>query len=128
MKDSTETTIPTAFLVVGPSNSTYTNIVRSVKAQLQEILDVAIVNIIPSQIVNLKSAIKFINTQVTDAALTIEEDDMSKHEQSSRRLNYDLQILGDHVRFHSTAKIILAFHDSETFDGSLLNDIIEVIR
>ena len=59
----------------------YTNIVRSVEAQLQEILDVAIVNIIPSQIVNLKSAIKFINNQVTDAALTIEEDDMSKHEQ-----------------------------------------------
>lgn len=81
MKDSTETTVPTAFLVVGPSNSTYTNIVRSVEAQLQEILDVAIVNIIPSQIVNLKSAIKFINNQVTDAALTIEEDDMSKHEQ-----------------------------------------------
>ncbi|CAO1597974.1 Origin recognition complex subunit 3 [Xanthoria calcicola] len=123
----TETTIPTAFLVAGPSNSTYTNIVRSVEAQLQEILDVAIVNIIPSQIVNLKSAIKFINNQVTDAVLTIEEDDMSKHEQSSRRLNYDLQILGDHVRFHSTAKIILAFHDSETLDGSLLNDIIEVI-
>lgn len=81
MKDSTETTIPTAFLVAGPSNSTYTNIVRSVEAQLQEILDVAIVNIIPSQIVNLKSAIKFINNQVTDAVLTIEEDDMSKHEQ-----------------------------------------------
>ncbi len=81
MKDSTETTIPTAFLVAGPSNSMYTNIVRSVEAQLQEILDVAIVNIIPSQIVNLKSAIKFINNQVTDAALTIEEDDMSKHEQ-----------------------------------------------
>ena len=48
--------------------------------------------------------------------------------QSSRRLNYDLQVLCDHVRSHSITKVILAFHDSETFDGALLNDIVEVIR
>lgn len=48
--------------------------------------------------------------------------------QSSRRLNYDLQVLCDHVRFHSIAKVILAFQDSETFDGALLNDIVGVIR
>lgn len=48
--------------------------------------------------------------------------------QSSRRLNYDLQVLYDYVQFHSIAKVILTFQDSETFDGALLNDIVEVIR
>ncbi|KAL8651971.1 MAG: hypothetical protein Q9226_004462, partial [Calogaya cf. arnoldii] len=123
-----KTTIPTALIVVGPSNSTYTNIVRSVETQLQEELDVAVVNIVPSQIVNLKSALKLINNHVTDASLTTEEDGLPKQEQSSRRLNYDLQLLCDHVRSHSITKVILAFHDSETFDGALLNDIVEVIR
>ncbi|KAL8850711.1 MAG: hypothetical protein Q9221_004359 [Calogaya cf. arnoldii] len=125
--DSAETTIPTALIVVGPSNSTYTNIVRSVETQLQEELDVGIVDIVPSQIVNLKSALKLINNHVTDVSLTTEEDGLPKQEQSSRRLNYDLQVLCDHVRSHSITKVILAFHDSETFDGALLNDIVEVI-
>ncbi|KAL8887162.1 MAG: hypothetical protein Q9215_005219 [Flavoplaca cf. flavocitrina] len=124
----TEASVPTALIVIGPSNSTYTNIVRSVEAQLQEKLDVALVDIAPSQIVNLKSALKFINNRVTGAALTVEEDGLPRHEQSSRRLNYDLQVLCDHIRFHSIAKVILAFQDSETFDGALLNDIIGVIR
>ncbi|KAI4280883.1 MAG: hypothetical protein L6R38_004103 [Xanthoria sp. 2 TBL-2021] len=122
-----EAGIPTALIVVGPSNSTYTNIVRSVEAQLQEKLNVAVVNIVPSQIVNLKSALKFINNHVTNAALTTEEDGLPKLEQSSRRLNYDLQVLCDYVRSHSIAKVILVFYESEAFDGALLNDIIEVI-
>lgn len=81
MRDSIEAGIPTALIVVGPSNSTYTNIVRSVEAQLQEKLNVAVVNIVPSQIVNLKSALKFINNHVTNAALTTEEDGLPKLEQ-----------------------------------------------
>ncbi|KAL8672188.1 MAG: hypothetical protein Q9168_003352 [Polycauliona sp. 1 TL-2023] len=122
-----EATIPTALIVVGPSDSTYTNIVRSVESRLQEKLDVAVMDIVPSQIANLKSALKFINAHVTNAASTSKEDGLPKHEQANRRLNYDLQVLCDHVRSNAIEKVVLAFHDSETFDAALLNDIIEVI-
>ena len=89
MRDSAETTIPTALIVVGPSNSTYTNIVRSVETQLQEELDVGIVDIVPSQIVNLKSALKLINNHVTDVSLTTEEDGLPKQEQVCSLIGYD---------------------------------------
>ncbi|KAL8999689.1 MAG: hypothetical protein Q9169_001506 [Polycauliona sp. 2 TL-2023] len=127
MRESAEVTIPTALIVVGPSSSTYTNVVRSVELQLQEKIDLAVVNIIPSQTVNLKSALKLINSHVTNASLIGEQDGLPKHEQANRRLNYDLQVLCDHVRSHAIEKVVLAFHDSDIFDGALLNDIIEVI-
>ncbi|KAL8682151.1 MAG: hypothetical protein Q9186_001772 [Xanthomendoza sp. 1 TL-2023] len=123
-----EALIPSALIVVGPSNSTYTNIVRSIETHLQPQVDFVVVNIVPSQVVNLKSVLKLINTHATGAAAIAEEDDGSRHEQHGRLLNYDLQILYNHVQYHSTKKVILAFHDSETFDGALLNDIIEVIK
>ncbi|KAL8699426.1 MAG: hypothetical protein Q9224_001418 [Gallowayella concinna] len=123
-----EALIPSALIVVGPSNSTYTNIVRSIETRLQPQVDFVVVNIVPSQVVNLKSVLKLINTHATGAAAIAEEDDGSRHEQHGRLLNYDLQILYNHVQYHSTKKVILAFHDSETFDGALLNDIIEVIK
>ncbi|KAL8969992.1 MAG: hypothetical protein Q9197_004052 [Variospora fuerteventurae] len=43
------------------------------------------------------------------------------------RLSYDLQILCDHVRSQSIDRVVLAFHDSEAFDGTLLSDLIELI-
>ncbi|KAL8862917.1 MAG: hypothetical protein Q9178_000859 [Gyalolechia marmorata] len=124
---STEATIPTALITVGPSNSTYTKIVRSIETRLQKEHDVVVTNIVPSQTTNLKSALKFINNHVTGAALTAEEDHLSKHEKFGRRLNYDLQVVYDHLRSHPKMKVVLAFHDSEAFDGPFLNDIIEVL-
>ncbi|KAL8777458.1 MAG: hypothetical protein Q9213_007855 [Squamulea squamosa] len=95
---------------------------------LTEEHDVMVVNIDPSQITNLKSALKHINGHVMGVASPIEEDDLPKHGKSGRKWNYDLQILYDHVRSQSIQKIIITFHDSETFNGALLNDIIEVIK
>ncbi|KAL8912362.1 MAG: hypothetical protein Q9171_002649 [Xanthocarpia ochracea] len=77
---STEATIPTALITVGPDNSTYTTIVRSIETRLQKEHDVVVTNIVPSQTTNLKSALKFINNHVTGAALTAEGDHLSKHE------------------------------------------------
>ncbi|KAL8774700.1 MAG: hypothetical protein Q9209_000639 [Squamulea sp. 1 TL-2023] len=127
MADNHEAT-QAALIVVGPSNSIYTNIIHSVETRLQKEHNIVVVNIIPSQIVNLKSALKFINGHVTGVASTIEDDNLPMHGKSGRKLNYDLQILCDHVRSQSVKKVILAFHDSETFDGALLNDVIDVIE
>lgn len=40
-----------------------------------------VVNMVPSQITNLKSALKLINSHAMGAAAISEEDNMSKHEQ-----------------------------------------------
>ena len=48
--------------------------------------------------------------------------------QGSRRLNYDLQILEDYVKLHSISRIVISFQDSQTFEGGLLGEIVDVFR
>ena len=48
--------------------------------------------------------------------------------QDSRHLNYDLQILHDHVKAHSINRVVVAFEDSEAFEAKLLADLIDIFR
>lgn len=48
--------------------------------------------------------------------------------QYARQLNYDLQILYDHVQNHAISKIVVSFQDSEAFEGKLLAELIDVFR
>lgn len=43
-------------------------------------------------------------------------------------LSYDLQILYDCVKAHDSQKVIIAFQDSEAFDGALLGDLITLFK
>ena len=44
-----------------------------------------------------------------------------------RRLNYDLQVLCDHVRNNSIEKVVIYFLDSEGFQEALLTDLVDVL-
>jgi origin recognition complex subunit 3 len=48
--------------------------------------------------------------------------------QGRKLLNYDLQILHDHVKSSTSAKIIVAFQDSEGFDSGLLAEMLVLFR
>ncbi|KAL8631534.1 hypothetical protein Q9189_002752 [Teloschistes chrysophthalmus] len=61
-------------------------------------------------------------SHATNSSLRSGNNDVHGH-----HLNYDLQILCDHVNDYATKQVILAFHDSEAFDGPLLCELIEVI-
>lgn len=53
---------------------------------------------------------------------------MTDRIQSSRQLNYDLQILYDYGRSQLVRKVILVFEDSEAFEGKLLAELVDVLR
>ena len=48
--------------------------------------------------------------------------------QDTRQLNYDLQILHDHVQAHCINRVVVAFVDSEAFEAKLLADLIDILR
>ncbi|KAL9020968.1 MAG: hypothetical protein Q9185_001795 [Variospora sp. 1 TL-2023] len=121
-----ESGIPSGLVTTGPSGSVFASIVASVTSQFKLERKISAVNIIPSQVSNLKAALKLINDRATDSGPDA-EDDQHKHEKRRPRLSYDLQILCDHVRSQSIDRVVLAFHDSEAFDGTLLSDLIELI-
>lgn len=81
MRDSSEASIPSALISVGTSNSTFTNLVHAVKTRLQAEQTLPVINLIPSQTTNLKSALKLINSHASGAAANAEEDGVLKHEQ-----------------------------------------------
>ena len=43
-------------------------------------------------------------------------------------MNYDLQKLYDHVKRRSLKRVVLCFEDSEAIEGSLLTDVIDLLR
>ena len=76
------------------------------------------------QSLNLKTILKNINRAVISP---IDGGDETTGK-GSRLLNYDLQILCDHVHGKALSKVVLLFEDSEAFDGGLISDLIDVLR
>ncbi|KAL8842391.1 MAG: hypothetical protein Q9170_000519 [Blastenia crenularia] len=144
LEGSVGSAIPSGLITVGPSSSIFANLVSSVSARLKLQRKVSVINVIPSQTSNLKSALKLINSRGTGFDVDAENDNQpevyqvlsfdkrvvstrTNREQRGRRPNYDLQILCDHVRIHGLESIILAFHDSEAFEAAFLTDLIDLI-
>ncbi|KAI4114416.1 MAG: hypothetical protein LQ345_004789 [Seirophora villosa] len=77
-----ESAIPSGLVTTGPSGSVFASIVASVTAQMKLDRKISTVNIIPSQVSNLKSALKLINNRATDSDPDA-EDDLQNHGQTS---------------------------------------------
>ena len=93
---------------------------------------------------NLKAALKQIIKGATSQSQGFEEDDLSFNQvkvrqlcfamgpltgrQGPKLLNYDLQLLYEHVQTHNVQKVVVGFQDTEAFDGSLLADLIGLFQ
>ncbi|KAI4260429.1 MAG: hypothetical protein LQ352_000291 [Teloschistes flavicans] len=126
-RSSSEAIIPSALVIVGPNSSPFTSIAQAVALRLRREDKAIVISTTPSEITNLKAALKLINSYATTSSSRSGNSDGPRRDQYGRHLNYDLQILCDHVNNHATKEVVLVFHDSETFDGPLLCELIEVI-
>lgn len=79
-----------------------------------------VVHLNSTQAPNLKSVLKHINRQATGQS--------SKDGDGNRYLNYDLQLLCDHIQATSIKKVVIFFTDSESFNESLLAELIDILR
>lgn len=75
-----ESAIPSGLISTGPSSSVFPSIVSSVAARLRLEHRTTVVNIMPSQVSNLKAALKLINTAATNSDPDA-EDDLQNNEQ-----------------------------------------------
>ncbi|KAL8714903.1 MAG: hypothetical protein Q9220_001416 [cf. Caloplaca sp. 1 TL-2023] len=92
------------------------------KEVILEYIDNAAVDTV-NQLIKFIQGLSQIATDYDDT----EDENRSESEHPRRRLNYDLQILHDHVQRRAIQKVVLAFHDSETFDGELLSELIDIL-
>ena len=49
-------------------------------------------------------------------------------QQDVRLLNYDLQLLEDWVQQKSIEKVVIFLRDSEAFEGTVLSDVVDILR
>ena len=79
---------------------------------------------------NLKALIKAVIQKVTSCNNGIDDDgvaESSKSKVNAKPLNYDLQILANHVKQHRVRLVTITFQDTEAFDSELLSDLIETL-
>ena len=78
---------------------------------------------------HLKAVLKVLIQKAT--ASTIEEDEDEELANTSRKgprlLNYDLQILHEHVRDRRIEQVVVAFPDTEALGSHLLSELIELM-
>lgn len=107
-----------------------------------------IVTIRPGDASNLKAALKKL---IRDATNTDHDDEdersassvpgVSSHDpsqlyplqkanslQGHKFLNYDLQLLQNHLKTSKHKQVVVAFQDSESFDSTLLTELIELFQ
>lgn len=116
----TNSKIPTGLVVGGPSASFYSGIAEAVFQHVKTVEEAMVIHLDSTQAPNLKSVLKLINRQAADQS--------SKNGDANRYLNYDLQLLCDHVQATSIKKVVIFFTDSESFQENLLAELIDVLR
>ena len=79
---------------------------------------------------NLKALIKAVIQKVTSSNDGIDDDgvaESSKGKVNAKLLNYDLQILANHVKHHRLRQVAITFQDTEAFDSELLSELIQML-
>ena len=112
--------MPTGLIVSGANASAYTSFAETLCQRIEKDAEASIIQLNPSQAPNLKSTLKHINQQAMNC--------FSEETTGTRYLNYDLQLLYDHVKANSNKKVLIFFQDSESFNDSLLADLISVFE
>ncbi|KAL9593677.1 MAG: hypothetical protein Q9179_005755 [Wetmoreana sp. 5 TL-2023] len=112
---SSEAAIPLGLIIVGPNTTAYTNIVRSLSLRLEQDRQAIVVDIVPSQATNLKSALKLINSHAANKDSDVEAEDPIRHDQVPTPFSL-LSLEG-----------LTSFQDGEAFDGALLSELIELL-
>lgn len=80
---------------------------------------------------NLKTLLKDLIKNATARSTEDDEDDEvagNASQKGPKLLNYDLQLLYLWFRIQNLDQVVVAFQDSEAFDGSLLGEAIELFK
>jgi origin recognition complex subunit 3 len=128
-QDKTTPRIPTGIVLSAPGsaslNSLSQRVANSVKSQKRRIY----VSLESGSAPHLKAVLKVLIQKAT--ASTAEEDEDEELATTSRKgprlLNYDLEILHEHVRDRKIEQVVVAFPDTEALGSHLLSELIELM-
>ncbi|KFX96341.1 hypothetical protein O988_05378 [Pseudogymnoascus sp. VKM F-3808] len=129
VKSKNPESIPTGLITTGQNTASQELLFSQLAERVHSETDALIVTIRPGDASNLKAALKKL---IRDATNT-DHDDEDERSASSvpgghKFLNYDLQLLQNHLKSSKHTQVVVAFQDSESFDSTLLTELIELFR
>ncbi|OBT93749.2 hypothetical protein VE01_08109 [Pseudogymnoascus verrucosus] len=121
--------IPTGLITTGQNTASQELLFSQLAERVHSETNALIVTIRPGDASNLKAALKKL---IRDATNT-DHDDEDERSASSvpgghKFLNYDLQLLQNHLKTSKHKQVVVAFQDSESFDSTLLTELIELFQ
>lgn len=120
--------IPTAIISSGPDAASHQSVVHALHKRTTKNGSRVFVSLSAASASNLKAALKIIIQKATSQNEGLDEDDeVQAHGKAPKLLNYDLQILCDHVRERNLNQIVLSIEDTEAFNSDLLSEVIEIL-
>ena len=123
--------MPAGIIYTGPNATSQGTIVEQLKAYDDSDGRRIFVSLPATSASNLKAALKWVNQKSTAATVSDDgdedEDEAVDGPKGSRLLNYDLQILANHVRERKLKQVVLDLQDIEAFDANLLSELIEML-
>ena len=129
VQNATRSRIPTGIVLSGPGSASSNSLARRVADAVQKQKRRIYVPLDSGSAPHLKAVLKTLIQKAT--AITVEEDEDDELALTSRKgprlLNYDLQILYEHVRDRKIEQVVVSFPDTEALTSSLLSELIELM-
>jgi origin recognition complex subunit 3 len=129
VKSTTTSRIPTGIILSGPGSASSNSLARRVADAVQKQKRRIYAPLDSGSAPHLKAVLKTLIQKAT--AITAEEDEDDELTLTSRKgprlLNYDLQILYEHVRDRKIEQVVVSFPDTEALTSSLLSELIELM-
>ncbi|KAG7006021.1 origin recognition complex subunit 3 [Physcia stellaris] len=116
--------LPTGLISGAPNVSIQAGLTHAIAQRIRANEDIVYIRLLSTQQPNLKAVLKHINRQAKSQVGNTENQNLAERD---HYLNYDLQMLHDHVQNRSIQKVVLYFQDSEGFQETLLADLIEIL-
>ncbi|EON62045.1 hypothetical protein W97_01264 [Coniosporium apollinis CBS 100218] len=123
--------IPTGLVVAGPSIASHRTLFEHLGREIVAQTRSAFVLLTSAECPNLKTLLKNLIKNATARSTEEDEDDEvagNASQKGPKLLTYDLQLLYLWFRIQDLDQLVVAFQDSEAFDGSLLGEAIELLR
>ena len=126
---SSEGRIPTGIISTGPDAGSNVSITDQLATTQRAHGRRSFVSLSNSSGTNLKAVLKVIIQKATARSEGVDEDedDQRVSKKGTRLLNYDLQILYDHVRERELELVVIAIQNTEAWDSDLLSELIELL-
>jgi origin recognition complex subunit 3 len=121
--------LPSGMILAGPSIAAHATFFDQLSERVERDTSSRLVLINSTECPNLKTLLKsLIKKSTARKSLDGEDDEMvSRKRKGPKVLDYDLQLLHEWVADNNHPQVVIAFCDSEAFDGNVLSEAVELL-